>query len=528
MTDAGLLHNAYDQVPYRSLPFPQSHPDRLATIATLFGMSPTPLRQARILELGCSSGGNLLPIADQFSQSHCLGIDASARQIGLGNDVLQSSQLKNAELRQQGIEALQNDKPFDYIVCHGVYSWVPDSVQDAILDVVQKHLAPNGVAYISYNTYPGWHMRAMIRDVMLFRAKFFDSPEEKLEQARGLLTFLTNSIKSENNAYGMMLRNELESISRSEDYYLMHDHLEEINEPIYFHDFAERLAQKELQYVGEADFGVMSLDNFPENVRGMLQSVSRNRVELEQYMDFLRNRAFRQTLITHRSTSLSPNADERRMINLRIASNAAAETEQFDPRSNDQVSFRRKGSVLTTSDPVVKAAMLHLRKVWPHSVPFTELAATARSFVAGRPVPVDSEILSDASLQLARTLLRCFATSMIDLHVEQPTFTTQVSNTPETAPLARVQAARESAVTNRLHEYTPLDDIQRFVLRKLDGRTDMAALTDLVAQAAETGELLLFHPDGRRVEETQDVRSVLRDMLPQVVLSLARRALLVR
>ena len=260
----------------------------------------------------------------------------------------------------------------------------------------------------------------------------------------------------------------------------------------------------------------------------MLQSVSRNRVELEQYMDFLRNRAFRQTLITHRSTPLSPNADERRMINLRIASNAAAETEQFDPRSNDQVSFRRKGSVLTTSDPVVKAAMLQLRKVWPHSVPFTELAATARSFVAGRPVPVDSEILSDASQQLARTLLRCFATSMIDLHVEQPTFTTQVFNTPESAPLARIQAARESSVTNRLHEHTPLDDIQRFVLRKLDGQTDMAALSDIVARAAETGELLLFHPDGRRVEESQDVRSVLRDMLPHVVTSLARRALLVR
>ena len=135
----------------------------------------------------------------------------------------------------------------------------------------------------------GWRMRGMIRDIMRYRAQFFEAPEEKLNQARGLLTFLSNSVKSENNPYGMMLRSELESIVHSDDSYLLHEHLEDINEPVYFHTFAERASRAGLQYLGEADFGVMSVENFPEHIQGMLQSVSRDTVELEQYMDFLRN-----------------------------------------------------------------------------------------------------------------------------------------------------------------------------------------------------------------------------------------------
>ena len=182
------------------------------------------------------------------------------------------------------------DEPqFDYIICHGVYSWVPDAVQQKILAICSQCLAPNGVAYVSYNTYPGWRMRGMIRDIMRYRAQFFEAPAEKLNQAWGLLTFLSNSVKSENNPYGMMLRSELESIVHSDDSYLLHEHLEDINEPVYFHTFAERASRAGLQYLGEADFGVMSVENFPEHIQGMLQSVSRDTVELEQYMDFLRN-----------------------------------------------------------------------------------------------------------------------------------------------------------------------------------------------------------------------------------------------
>ncbi|MCA8991736.1 MAG: methyltransferase regulatory domain-containing protein [Planctomycetaceae bacterium] len=518
--------NSYDRTPYRSLPFPQTHPSRLGTIGTLLGMSPAPLENARILELGCASGGNLLPMADQYQNATLIGIDGSALQIEDGNQALKAAGLTNVELRHQDILEFESPEPFDYIICHGVYSWVPDNVQSRILEIAKQSLAPNGLAYISYNTFPGWHMRGMIRDIMRFRASSFEDPDEQLAQARGLLTFLTNSIKSENNAYGLMLKNELESISRADDSYLIHEHLEEINSPIYFHQFAERLAEKGLQYVGEADFGVMSLDNFPDHVRGMLESVARSRIEVEQYMDFLRNRAFRQTILTHADVQLDNAADPTRLLKLRVSSNAQPD-QQIDAKSQDKVGFRRRGSVLTTTEPVVKAAMQHLAKVWPQSVPFTELAATARSFVAGRPVPVDTEVMSDASRHLAKTLLRCFATSMIDLHLEQAPFVTRLAEMPVTSTLARAQAQRGASVSNRLHEHQQLDDIQRFVLQQLDGGTNAATLLERVTAAVTSGELLLFHPDGRKVEESEDLQAVLKDLLPHVVVSLAKRALIV-
>ena len=208
---------SYDRVPYKSHPFQQAHPDRMATIATLFGMQPAPVESCRVLELGCASGGNLLPMADQFPESRFLGIDASSRQIADGRELLAESSVKNVELRCQDILKFESDQPFDYIICHGVYSWVPDQVREKILDICRQFLTPQGVAYVSYNTYPGWHMKGMIRDIMRFRGQSFDDPRQKLDQARGLLAFLSNSVKGENNPYGLLLKQELESIGRKDD-----------------------------------------------------------------------------------------------------------------------------------------------------------------------------------------------------------------------------------------------------------------------------------------------------------------------
>jgi SAM-dependent methyltransferase len=155
----------YDQVPYESHPFAQTHPDRLATVATLLGMAPTPVEHCRVLELGCASGGNLIPMAAGLPESTFTGIDLSQSAIVAGQAMVASLQLTNIDLRHASIlEADGELGIFDYIICHGVYSWVPPEVQDRILEICARNLAPNGVAYVSYNTYPGWHARGTIRE----------------------------------------------------------------------------------------------------------------------------------------------------------------------------------------------------------------------------------------------------------------------------------------------------------------------------------------------------------------------------
>src|SRR5436190_23362618 len=90
---------SYDEVPYKSYPYPQSHPDRLATVATLFGMEPPPLDNCRVLELGCCSGGNLIPMAERFPGRRFVGVDYSQRQVAEGQATLKELGLENIELR---------------------------------------------------------------------------------------------------------------------------------------------------------------------------------------------------------------------------------------------------------------------------------------------------------------------------------------------------------------------------------------------------------------------------------------------
>src|SRR5262245_19896617 len=148
----------YDQVPYQSHPFPHTQPPRLAAIATLFGLNPPPVPTARILEIGCAAGGNLIPLAARFPDATCLGIDLSSVQIRQAVPRVQALGLRNLELRRQSVTDLGADEgPFDYVICHGVYSWVPQSVREAILRVCAERLSDNGIAIVSYNVLPGWH-----------------------------------------------------------------------------------------------------------------------------------------------------------------------------------------------------------------------------------------------------------------------------------------------------------------------------------------------------------------------------------
>src|SRR6516165_7913322 len=151
---------SYDEIPYSNNAFYHTHPDCLATVATLFGMKPAPVQACRVLELGCGRGGNLIPMATSLPTSRFVGIDLSARQIAGGQEAVESLGLTNVELKQLSILDVDSDfGRFDYIICHGVYSWVPAAVQEKILEICAQNLAPSGIAYISYNCYPGWHLR---------------------------------------------------------------------------------------------------------------------------------------------------------------------------------------------------------------------------------------------------------------------------------------------------------------------------------------------------------------------------------
>ena len=230
----------YDEVPYPPLSYVHTHPDRLATLATLLGLTPAPVERCRVLELGCASGGNLLPMAYYLPNSTFVGIDASARQVATGQGWVATLGLSNLTIRCLDILTIGPDLgEFDYIIAHGVYSWVPAAVRDKLLQVCKAHLAPHGVAYVSYNTYPGYHMTNIVREAMRFQVQEIADPQQQVAAARNLIHFLAGAIPETQSAYGAFLREYDQMLARdikgSHAAFLLHDELSAINEPVYFH-----------------------------------------------------------------------------------------------------------------------------------------------------------------------------------------------------------------------------------------------------------------------------------------------------
>src|SRR5262249_40877864 len=136
--------------------------------------------------------------------------------------------LKNVELRAGSILDIGPDwGTFDYILCHGVYSWVPPAVQDHILTVCSRNLSPDGVAYVSYNVYPGWHISGLIRDMVNYHGLRFPDPRERVAQVRGFLDFLTGLVQRdpEYALYHAILAKQVEELREAGDSYFFHEYL---------------------------------------------------------------------------------------------------------------------------------------------------------------------------------------------------------------------------------------------------------------------------------------------------------------
>jgi methyltransferase-like protein/SAM-dependent methyltransferase len=522
-------NTAYDEIPYRSKPFPQTRPERLAAVAKLFGLDAPSADHCRVLELGCSTGGNLIAMAQDHPHSRYLGIDASSRQVADGWTVIDVLGLNNIQLRHLDILEVREDLgEFDYIISHGVFSWVPAAVQDRMLEICRRQLAKNGIGYISYNTYPGWHIRGIVRDMMHFHGTQFRDPTTQLAQAKALVEFVANASRGDNTPYKQLLRDELEVLGKFDDYYLHHEHLEENNQPIYFHEFARRLAVNGLQYLGEADFSTMVSTNFGPEVAQTLQRLgAHNIVQMEQYMDYVRCRYFRQSLVCHRGVPLNRLIEPDVVKGFLLASRAAPEHPRPSLHRADSEKFQKpSGQGIVCHNPLTKIALLTLGAEWPAPVPFADLLARTKAEADRQGVPIEE---ADPERYLAGEMLTCMAAGVVDWHLGPVAFTTVPGLRPATTPLARLQASEGRQVTNLGGENITLDEIHRQVLRHLDGTRGIPELTEaVVAYLRQSGSTLCRDGDRTPVTDEQEMRRLLGPALPTALLNLAKWSLLVR
>ena len=491
----------YDEFPYRGRPCTESHPSRLYTAAVLLGHKPppAPLGGCRVLELGCGDGSNLLSIAESLPAASCLGIDLAARHIAAAQADAQTLGLRNVRFRQADLLALTKEElgEFDYILAHGLYSWVPRPVQDRLLSLCKQHLAPGGVAFISYNVLPGWRVHSILRDFMMFHTNSTEGTAARLQGAREALALFIELGKSSSgemlrfvSEYATVFQHHLESLGEWADSLLLYDALTPSNTPLYFSKFAGHIHEHGLKYLAEADFQMPMPGVLPAEVLDKLADKLTSQIELEQYIDFYRMRMFRQSLICHAEAELPGTLDAAPISGLYVSALAQAEG-QVDPTDGTIAVFKSpRDRSLSTNHPLTKAAMLHLIEVWPRAVPFAELVEAATARLRGRGKPTQ-DAAARSAVTLGLNLVRAFAhgPGPVYLNAFSPEVATSTAGRPLTRALARLQAARGHEVTNAFHDNIGLPPLALQLLALLDGTRDHAALHAELRQQVERGTI---------------------------------------
>ena len=466
---------AYDRVPYRSVALPQTHPDRLATHARLFGLEPAPVTACRVLEVGCGDGGNLLPMAALLPESTFVGIDVAERPIAASRERAEAWGIRNVDLRALDLLDLPDELgTFDYILAHGVYSWVPDAVRDGLLRLLGAHLAPQGVAFVSYNALPGGHLRRLSREMMLYHAGGIEDPAKRVEQSRALLDFLVDA-QPEGSAYHAVLEEERAMTTRYTDEHFFHDHIAEFNRAFYFHEFVAHAERHGLRYLAEADFAAMQDRTFPPETRAVLDRID-DPIRREQVLDFLRNRMLRQTLLCRADATVQRVPQPDRVRGLAVA--APVRARERDEASGVVTFEGAKGKAVRTGHPFAAAVCESIGGAWPCAHTFGGLWEAVAEY-GGEDMTPDV---------LAQVLLDFYADGFVRLHTHAPPLAGEAPERPEALPVARRQAEDGTLVTNGWHRTVALDSSERRLLLLLNGRRDRSTLLNAWKASVEDGE----------------------------------------
>ena len=466
----------YETLPYDSMPFAHTQPSNLAALATLFGHRPPPVTDCRVLDLGCASGGNIVPLAARFPKAQFTGIDLSRRHVDIGRERIAALGLANIAIRQGDLadpDVVTGE--YDYIICHGVYSWVPPAAQHGIFNICSKHLAPNGVAYISYNVLPGWQLRKIIRDIFQFHSGDIANPGDRVARGRWLLEQLA-TVSSETTPYGQLLRREAKQLAALPDSYILGEFLAADNAPCYFHEFLERAEQAGLAYLTDTDLHTSLPENIsPELDQALVALAGPDADMTEQYFDFFQGRQFRQSLLikAKQAPSFTRKVDHRRIAHLHFSSNL-----RLDPqRSTDHAMVLRDpgGPTITTNDPFVAKALDFLGASSPESRSLKNILDHL-----GIKRKADREAATERVMgSMLRVIIAGFGTmSAVPVKLGRA-----ADAKPKVWSVARHdRLADQPWTTNLKHMPVKLDAIANALLPHVDGRNDRASLAaDLLA-----------------------------------------------
>ena len=271
----------------------------------------------------------------------------------------------------------------------------------------------------------------------------------------------------------------------------------------------------------------MLASNFSRKVTEVLQRIASDIIHMEQYMDFLRNRTFRQTLVVHRDRKLRRNITHRDVKEFWIGTAAKPASDAPEVRTDRLEEFLLpNGAKLKSSHPLTKAACLVLAEHWPRPLHFERLCelSRARLDASGAPdLPIDESAVDI----LAGELLTAHTVGLIELRPRDLPLSLQPATRPVASRLARwlAQQPGQVRVVNLRHEPVTLSELQRQVVQRLDGQHDRQGLLDELVALVRSGAMNV-EKDGVKCSEPETLRPLLEGLIAEALPSLAGMALL--
>lgn len=506
----------YNELQYESYPYHQSSPQKIATLGVLFGMNPPKIETARVLELGCAAGGNIIPHAIHYPKGQYVGIDLSEKQIEDGQNTVTKLGLKNIQLKCTSItEVNESYGKFDYIICHGVFSWVPDFVQDKILEICNKNLSENGIAYISYNTLPGWNMVRTVRDMMLYHSQGFNNIQDKIIQSRALLAFVKESTEGMDSAYAKMLAQEAELLAKQRDSYIAHEHLEDNNKQFYFSDFMKKATEHNLQYLSDTALTSMYLGNMKPSVIEKLKEVN-DIIKTEQYLDFINNRRFRTTLLCHKNIPLNRALDNESIRKFSISIDITPEKplDEKNINNNDSVKFFFKNDPeqnISSTSPYLKGILYVLsdNKSYPIKIN-TLVEKVSKLFNNGKKQEIENELIANAMNLVIKGYID------ISLHEKDKSKINLDKPCISNLALHQVNETNNNWITSITHNAVGINIFDKFALKYMDGNNTQKDILDHLVKEVKNKNMTVSK-DNVLIEDEKEIKKELEAYLKESI-----------
>lgn len=506
-------------------PLAAGHPDRLAAIGRLLGLDPPAIERARVLEIGCGAGGNLLPMAERNPAASFVGIDESRWHAATAQLAANELGLSNVEFPTIGIRDVSSQLgTFDYIFFRGDFARLPAKLQDKVLAVCHAQLNASGLAYLGYRALPGSIWRRVVGELTAIGVASEASADERVAHARRMLRLAIDALSTDASSYGRLLNHVAEAAAAAADRGLLHEYMKLEGDALLLADFVERAAQHQLHYLADAQWEIVSGADLSPAVTASLEEVAGDRAARQRRLDLLTDVELHQSIVARQAVESIRFIPERLQgTYLAGPLDHVATLEELQNAGPVQFTVR-DSTVISRTEPVVKLALAAIASASPRSVAYDELVRQIGQLLAASGGP--STLAPEDRTVLAENLLDCVGQGWIDVHTDRDRFVTTISARPLASRWARVQSSAVDWATNLRHEAVDLDQISRHVLVYLDGQHDRGMLLNRLLDSISQGRLSIMK-DGLPVVPTQAGDAILEQALDQSLTRIAAAQFLI-